>query len=186
MKKNTILFLTVFVGIGLASFSYRSELKQLAKRVLIRLELREPEAKEPAVIAPPRVEFPIKQYYFGLELFSDREYKDTIGNPLLDSLTIIQIPRHYNYPIKLRTRERVRIYRLLTISNDNTEFATWDSTAIQVYAGGISCVHSIIMTKEFEANQVVMLPAGGPVASSPILVECLSDSCAGSDFELVD
>ena len=116
--------------------------------------------------------------------FSDRGYFDTIGDPRLGGLFVIQIPRHFSSDIVIRADAPLIIYRLITKSNDNTVFESWEKTDIPVSVTGVSCTHDSVVVKKFDAGMIT-LKSGGPVAASPILIKTDSKFIELLDFELI-
>ena len=83
--------------------------------------------------------------------------------------------RHLNTPIELEIHRKVKVYRLLSLLNDNSSFQDWDKTNIKVGIRGSTCVHTEVVTKVFFPGKVI-LESGGPLTSSPILIKELNDS----------
>jgi hypothetical protein len=115
----------------------------------------------------------LSPYTAGKPLFSDRNYYDAIGDTLLESTYVIQIPRHLKSPIEIEVIRPVEIYRLLTDKNDNSIFNEWDLLKINVHVAGRSCTFTNVVSKFFSPGKII-LDSGGPKASSPILIKDVS------------
>jgi hypothetical protein len=133
----------------------------------------------PVSVEPPvaSIDKAITPYTKGVSIFSDRTYCDTVGDQRLEGTYILQIPRHTKTPIKVELHREVKVFRLLTESNDNTVFKDWNSTDIKVGIRGKSCVHTTVVSKTFSPG-VHYLKSGGPVAASPILIGEIADTNA--------
>lgn len=123
--------------------------------------------------APDKQSFLITPYTSGTFLFSDRSYFDRIGDLRLDSIYVLQIPRHTIKPIEIMLKREVIIYRLITNYNENIIFNNWNLTDIKVFVQGKSCIHTTVVSKKFNSGTVI-LNSGEGVASSPILIRDLS------------
>ena len=112
----------------------------------------------------------LTQYTPGTPVFSDRNYFDVIGDSTFNNCYVVQIPRHYSKDIIITINRPVIIYRVLTSSNDNSIHESWEQTNIKINVKGNSCIHNRVVSKEFNTGTVT-LKSGGPVASSPIIIE---------------
>jgi len=169
--KNKIILFGIFAIIFLSGMlTYRNnwfptpQMKQL-KHYFSPLELPTPKATINKIIT---------SYTNGTPVYINRDYCDTVGDPRLEDSYIIQIPRHIKIPIEIETNRKVKIYRLLTPSNDNSIFEDWDSTNIKVGIRGKSCTYTTVISKIFTPGKIT-LEAGGPVAASPIIIKESSD-----------
>ena len=113
-------------------------------------------------------------YSAGTPLFSDRTYYDSIGDVMLESSYLLQIPRHLTFPVEIEVHRPVKIYRFLTDANDNSVFSDWDLTDIRVNVIGSSCKHTTVVSKVFDRGKLT-IANGGPTAASPILIQDLSN-----------
>ncbi|MCJ8331462.1 MAG: hypothetical protein HRT89_05025 [Lentisphaeria bacterium] len=121
----------------------------------------------------PGSPFTIVSYRAGTPLFSNRGYYDRIGDNRLEGLQVLQIPRHLESSIDLELAGPVKIFRVLTASNDNSIFSDWTTTDIKVKIRGASCTHTTVVSMDFEAGIITLKP-GGPMATSPILIDAQS------------
>ena len=127
----------------------------------------------------------VTPYTSGLPLFTDRVYYDTIGDKRLESLYLLQIPRHIKFPIEIELHKKANVYRLLTDSNDNDMFDDWNMTDIKTYVEGASCSHTSVVYKTFDPGRIILQP-GGPAASSPILIEDLTNTLMDVPFTILN
>jgi hypothetical protein len=170
MKKQTILVLTVFLlSFSLGVIWHKKRLfpiKQLSK--WLNPPKVDPYIYKIGTAKKEYREFLITKYTAGLPLFSDRNYHDSIGDPKLEGLYLIQIPRHYFKTLEIKIGEPVTIYRMLTEKNNNSAFKDWKRENIAIKIKGNSCTHSFVVSKDFGPGNY-KLEIGGPVATSPIL-----------------
>ena len=68
------------------------------------------------------------------------------------------------------------VYRLISESNENNIFNSYRETDIKAKVVGFSSVHTKVLKKDF-LKGTFLLPAGGPISASPILI-----SVQGKDF----
>ena len=143
-----------------------------------------------AVLPPPskptsgHIDKLITTYVAGVPLFSDRSYYDTIGDTRLDSMYVLQIPRHTKFSVEIQLDRRANIYRFLSQDNNNDVFSDWTATDITTFVQGASCTHTSVVFRTFEAGKISLHP-GGPVASSPILIEDLSNTSLDMPFTIL-
>ena len=113
-------------------------------------------------------------YSKGTPLFSDRIYNDSLGNKELENAYIIQLPRHYDRSIQLQFDKPVIIYRILSKKNDNSYFDDWELLKNKVFVKGASVNHELVVKKSYDTG-IIVLPSGGSITSSPILVKYISN-----------
>jgi hypothetical protein len=173
MKRNITLigFLIIVFFYGMLTFR-----NDWFPRPQIR-KLQDYFSPPPVTDTPPiaNIDKILTQYTSGTPVYINRSYCDTIGDPRLDNTYIIQIPRHINTPIEIELYRKVKIYRLLTNSNDNNIFNDWTPTNIKVDVRGYTCVFTTVISKTFPPGKISLDP-GGPTAASPIIIQVLSDS----------
>jgi len=162
---NIILVLFFYV-LGIMSYRYNwfpvAQIKNVKKYFI--------PASKPPIEVDRKDNLLITEYSKRFPVFSDRGYIDVVGDDRLDSTFVLQIPRHCSHEIRIELFRKVIIYRFLTSLNDNISFADWKKTDINVKVKGLSCVHTIVVSKIFEPGMHVLM-SGGPVASSPILIK---------------
>lgn len=113
----------------------------------------------------------VVDYSNGENLYSDREYKSLIESKELNGLKLVLIPRHLHYDIYIESNEdSVTVYRIVADKNDNQIFRWWQGTSIKVFSPGLT-VNLIGVVKKMYHEKVIKLPPGGPIASSPLLIE---------------
>jgi hypothetical protein len=140
---------------------------------------------------PPEVRVPltekitITRYTAGTPVFVDRQYYDTVGDERLEGLFLVQIPRHYSENIVVDAHKALTVYRLISEENDNTPFAGWISSDIPVKVRGHTTDHTRVVEKDFPAGTIT-LDSGGPIASSPILIEVHDYTVPSLEFEVLD
>jgi hypothetical protein len=142
----------------------------------------------PKPIDPFLIDKVITNYKFGIPLFNDRDYYNHINYKIEDSIFlstyVIQIPRHYNDIVRIQSNHDLLIYRILTEHNENTEFDDWEKTNIKANIIGNSCSHTRVVKKKFKSG-IIELKSGGPVSSTPILIELLNSSTP-FPFEIIN
>ncbi|MBL78520.1 MAG: hypothetical protein CMH70_00410 [Nitrosomonadaceae bacterium] len=111
----------------------------------------------------------ITRYSAGTPVFIDRLYYDSIGDRRLEGLYLVQIPRHHKKSIKISSAKALTIYRLISLNNDNRVFSDYEKTSIKVNVIGHTAVHTDVIKKDFLAGTII-LPVGGPITTSPILI----------------
>ena len=103
-------------------------------------------------------------------IFLDRLYFDSIGDKRLEGLHLVQIPRHYDENIRIKSSKDLIIYRAISDNNNNLHYDNWDLSDIQINIEGLSTSHKKLIKKLFPANNLIELIPGGPIASDPIFV----------------
>ena len=173
-----ILFLTG-VGIGVAWRHYNiapfPQLHRWAHPKTIPLTPHGPIPKHNATA--------IVLYKKNVPLFIDRHYFDSSGTEIFDGSYLIQIQRHRTTSIKLLAQKGLIAYRILSESNDNTPFADWERSNVKAMVQGYGCAHEIIVHKKLAPGEH-LLPAGGPIASSPLLIKVIEQDISDLGFEV--
>ena len=113
--------------------------------------------------------FLLCKYSPGMQLYTDRNYHDTMLDTALKVNYAILLPRHYNNSIKIIVNSDVEIYRPISIKNDNSPFRSWTKTDIKYNVVAPSSNHTQIVKKTFKKG-IIILNSGGPISSSPILI----------------
>lgn len=157
IKKIIILSSVSLVSIALGMLIFRNNWFPISTYRAYKNELKHP------------VAFYL-HYKKGNPIFSDRLYYDKKGLDEFNGMHIIQLPRHFNHPINLVLSKPSKIYRLLSLSNNNSIFNDWKKSDLKVEIEGASCKHTIIVYKNFPKGKIE-LQSGGPVAFSPIIIE---------------
>lgn len=150
MKLNKILFAIVFGGM-----------------ILFTLSL--PLIKDIATLES-------EVYQTNASFYSDRNYHtDTLVESFNNGLIIKQY-RHANSDIVIENPngEQLRVYRVLSESNNNEAYTSWndqsDSVLIQG-EGSKSTILKYIDTKD----AIINLKSGGPICSDPLLIKGNTD-----------
>jgi hypothetical protein len=141
--------------------------------------------KNSPTLFPERNATAIVLYDKTVPLFLDRLFLDGSGTNAFDGSYLIQIQRHRHEDIKLLAKKELIAYRLLSDhpANDNSVFADWGYTDIRVKVVGDSCTHQSVVKKKLSVG-VHLLPAGGPVASSPLLIKVVGQDTHDLSFEV--
>jgi len=128
------------------------------------------------LLIPPEKRVPLSdkmlsiRYTAKTPVFLDRLYFDTVGDERLEGLSLVQIPRHHSEDVVIEAHKPATVYRIISEDNDNTPFDGWTTTDIPVNVEGYTTTHTRVIKKDFPAGVITLNP-GGPVASSPILIE---------------
>jgi len=177
-----IILLTCVISFILGSLAYRSGILgdgfNLIKSIFI--EKVDP---PPAVADVDYIDKIITPYQERMPFFSDRHYYDTVGDPRLNHLTLIQIPRHLNQDIHIISHKALSIYRL-TCDKNKEGFEDWQVTDIKVNVFGLSATLDTVIKKDFPIGQIVLKP-GGPACSAPILVNSNNGKAPSHGFEIL-
>lgn len=129
--------------------------------------------------------FVITRYTAETPVFLDRLYFDTVGDDRLEGLFLIQIPRHHSDSIVIKAERSLTIYRFISDDNLNTAFERWTPSDIPIHVRGFSTAHTRVVKKDFTAGIITLSP-GGPVASSPILIEVRDYTAPALGFEVLN
>ncbi len=127
----------------------------------------------------------ITRYTAETAVFLDRQYYDSIGDERLEGLFLVQLPRHYSDNIIIEAYRPITIYRFISDDNNNTHFDSWTSSDIPIDVRGWSTTHTHVVKKDFPAGIITLNP-GGPVASSPILIEVPNYTAPSLEFEVLE
>ena len=125
----------------------------------------------------------ITSYRKGVPLFIDRPYIDTIGDPRLDGLFLIQLPRHYQDKIKIYSEKPFVVYRIISRTTKGLH-KSYQKTDISVNVKGIASSQTMVVSKRYSRGQNTLHP-GGPNSSSPILIS-LDGSKLNEYFKILD
>tara|TARA_Y100000991_G_scaffold175124_1_gene137065 strand:- start:5279 stop:5848 length:570 start_codon:yes stop_codon:yes gene_type:complete len=165
MKKNNFIILGFGLGFISGIFSYKFNLFPISlnRKNMYPVELEG-----------------LSQYPFGVFMtkyepetpfFSDRVYTDTMGVINFDNCYIIQLPRHYKKPIKIKLEDRFSVYRILSENNKhNWIYSDFKHYSDSIFVNGRTCYHSIVVFKNFEKGEYI-LDQRDDVASSPIIIK---------------
>jgi hypothetical protein len=129
--------------------------------------------------------FVITRYTAGTSVFLDRLYFDTVGDERLEGLFLLQIPRHHSDNIVIKADKSLTIYRFISDDNLNAAFESWTPSDIPIHVRGFSTAHTRVVKKDFAAGIITLSP-GGPVASSPILIEVHDYAAPALGFEVLN
>jgi hypothetical protein len=129
--------------------------------------------------------FVITRYTAETPVFLDRLYFDTVGDERLEGLFLIQIPRHHSDDITIKADRPLTVYRFISDDNDNAAFESWTPLDIPINVQGFSTKHTRVVKKDFPAGEATLSP-GGPVASSPILIEVHDYTAPALGFEVLN
>ena len=127
----------------------------------------------------------ITRYTAETAVFLDRQYFDSIGDERLEGLFLVQIPRHHSDNILIEAYSPITVYRFISDDNDNTHFDSWTASDIPIDVRGWSTTHTHVVKKDFPAGLITLNP-GGPVASSPILIEIPNYTAPSLEFEVLE
>jgi hypothetical protein len=175
MKKNVAFVMVWIVAMVSGAFWHKKQLPPIPQIRQLYKSLSNQQVlfhfNQGLVDIPKGQNILIKRYSVGTPVFIDRDYYDhsNIGDKRLEGLCLIQIPRHYNYPITIKAKKPLTIYRLISESNDNSIFNSYKQTDIIVNVVGASSSHTKVLKKDFSAGTILISP-GGPGSASPILI----------------
>jgi hypothetical protein len=122
-------------------------------------------------------------YKKNVPLFIDRHYCDSSETEIFDGSYLIQVQRHRTSDLNLLVQKELIAYRILSEANDNTPFADWNRSNLRAKVEGAGCTHEIIIQKRLAPGEY-FLPAGGPMASSPLLVKIIGENASDLGFEI--
>ena len=128
----------------------------------------------------------ITAYSIHTPIFLDRLYFDSIGDKRLEGLYLVQIPRHYDENIRIKSSKDLIIYRAISDNNNNLYYDNWDLSDIQINIEGLSTSHKKVMKKLFPANNLIDLIPGGPAASDPIFVKIKDYVAPSLQFKILN
>lgn len=118
-------------------------------------------------------EIHIKKYNPGLNFFSDRNYTNHKNDEKIETLYLVQIPRHFKENIFIKAKNDVILYRVLCNKNKNEKYINWNKESFDLKIIGRSCSHTNVIKKKFKKG-IIKIDAGGPVVSDPILLNQLT------------
>jgi hypothetical protein len=119
-------------------------------------------------------------------LFSDRIYTCTLGNEHFKQTKLIKVPKHAFGKIRINILEPLRIYRPITLVNDNSYYAQWEKAYFPIKIISNTCTYEHVVYKDFEPG-ITTLPYGGPISADPIFIKNLNDIPLGvKSFEILE
>ena len=128
----------------------------------------------------------VVDYEEGEHIFSDRNYTCSLGNEHFKETKIIKVPRHAVGKIGINILKPVRIYRPITLANNNNYYVNWKKAYFPIKIISNTCTFEHIVFKDFDPG-VTILPYGGPVSADPIFIKPLSNKPLGvKSFELFE
>jgi hypothetical protein len=104
-------------------------------------------------------------------VYSDRDYISSVDSPPLRDTRVVLQPRHNKTPIWIVTDRPATVYRMIASENDNRVFDDHRTSSAAVMVQGLSGNMDALVFRRYPAGTHA-LPSGGPVASSPIFVDC--------------
>ncbi len=122
-----------------------------------------------------KIPLEITQYLPMTTIFIDRDYINNKNDDFLKDKILIKQNRHNNQLIKLKINKKVIIYRVLCKNNDNKFYSQWHKISTKIQIKGISCNHTNIVKKFFLPGVIILL-AGGPIASDPIFLDKIENN----------
>ena len=128
----------------------------------------------------------VVKYLQNINIYSDSNYYNHENDKFLSEYFLIQIPRHNNEirKFKIKFNNPAEVIRALCSRNNNTEYSSWQEIPTKIAVIGVSCVHIIIVKKDF-AKGVHEFTLGGPVASDPIFFKSKKDKNQNFSFEIL-
>lgn len=172
MKKINFLFL--LVGLILGFLIQRSTFHQKLKTLFVnRIEILFQESSirdkkdNLGVNKWHDSKLTFSQYKFGVPMYLDEPYADSIGDRRLEGLKIIKIRRHQKANVRIESEVPLIIYRVTPKENHGL-IHDYLKTDIKVLLNGYSSQHVNVLRKEFKPGSIVLAP-GGPISASPIL-----------------
>ena len=125
-------------------------------------------------------------YKEGEHIFSDRNYTCSLGNEHFKETKLIKVPRHAVGKIGLNILKPLRIFRPITLVNNNNYYANWEKAYFPVKIISNTCTFEHVVYKDF-ALGVTILPFGGPISADPIFIKSLNDIPLGvKSFEILE
>ena len=119
-------------------------------------------------------------------IFLDRNYRCTVGTEHFKETKLIKVPKHAFGEIWIKILEPLRIYRPITLVNDNTYYANWKKAYFPIKIISNTCTYEHVVFKDFEPG-VTILPFGGPVSADPLFIKSLNGTPLGlKAFELLE
>ena len=115
----------------------------------------------------------ITKYNPGLNFFSYKNYTNHKNDEKIETLYLVQIPRHFKEDVFINAKNDVILYRVLCNKNKNDKYINWDKESFDLKIIGRSCNHTSVIKKKIKKG-IIKIDAGGPVASDPILLNQLT------------
>ena len=165
------VFLALICGFGFGMICYkqnyfpRPQLHYL-KRIILQSKEHHPTNIKHLIY--------VGDYKEGEQIFSDRNYTCSLGNEHFKETKIIKIPRHANGKIGVNILKPVRIYRPITLANNNNFYVNWKKAYFPIKIISKTCTFEHFVYKDF-APGVTILPFGGPVSADPIFIKPLNE-----------
>lgn len=157
-RNISILVLGFFLGYGIEKHDIYQKL--LANFSINKSVLKVNEWKDSKLT--------VSNYSYGVPMYLNEPYADTIGDKRLEGLSIIKIMRHQKGDIKLKINYPITIYRVTNDEDNKKLYHDYENTNIKVKLIGNSSVHNKVVKKDFKPGLIVLAP-GGPVSTSPVL-----------------
>ena len=123
----------------------------------------------------------LKEYYPGLNIYTDRNYFNHINDKMLKRFSMIQLPKHFKklVVINLIKPNEIYIYRALCKHNDNKKYDNWIKAEFDILIISKTCIHNKLVKKKFKNGEIKLHP-GGPKSSDPIFL-----SLKKSDIKII-
>jgi hypothetical protein len=119
-------------------------------------------------------------------LFSDRNYTCSLGHEHFQEAKLIKVPRHAVGKIRIQILEPLRVYRPITLVNNNYYYANWKKAYFPIKVISNTCTFEHVVFKDFGPG-ITTLPFGGPISADPIFIKSLNDIPIGlKAFELLE
>jgi hypothetical protein len=114
---------------------------------------------------------PVTIYKTGTNFFNDRDYIDSLANPELEGMQLIQLNRHRHQEdlIVLNIKTPITIYRAISKLNNNDFLHSYTQTNLTINVEGPSSSHTSIVKKDFSPGIIALSPGSG-LSSSPIFL----------------
>ena len=118
-------------------------------------------------------------------LFSDRNYTCSLGHEHFEETKLIKVPRHAVGEIVINILESSRVYRPITLANNNNYYANWNKAYFPIKIISNTCTFEHVVFKDFDPG-LTFLPFGGPFSADPIFIKPLNDKFPGvKSFEIL-
>jgi len=160
LKLSSILILIIGFFLG-----YKIEKHDVYQRILANIQTKKYDTLNVSEWHDSKLTY--SKYFFGVPMYLDKPYSDSIGDRRLDGLNLIKIARHQKAKIKINSKYPITIYRVTTSDNNGLNH-NYEETDIKVKLTGFSSIHDRVVKKDFKPGHII-LEAGGPISASPIL-----------------
>ena len=111
----------------------------------------------------------LKNYYPGINIYSDRHYYNHVNDNKLKGFGVIQLLKHQSANIELTSYDEIFVYRALCKHNNNNSYKDWEKVDFKILIITHSCIFEKLVKKKFNKGKII-LRAGGPKSSDPIFV----------------